>query len=671
MELILKKSLIIIILLFVSMSFVGCGGAIKQQSKSNGAIKISTSKKIGEAYISTKEILDVIFLKEKKSSKDKKLISNLIKMNVITKKENIFKFNSLNEMIKNQTFGDISHTHDNLVILSKVIGNKKSKITFIVYYDKENRFVKVAQFSKYVGRLTLSDDGRLAFAWRKRNVIDLTNYKIIQTFSKFEFYDVKSKMYFTNRTIENLKFSPENTYLTYVVRYDGTKEDHLTGILKRISDKKQFYGDRFVRIPDTYPHNVYSNISDNEKYIINDSFGAVENWEHTAGAFPIYAIPSKKHIKILNMPEKHGMPHPYATWKNDILFYYYYTYDDTEKSFKGNSGIYDIENNQFYCENIADSVKSMAIRKLVWNEQDDNLYMFSSGKVYPFILKNNKCYPMESYFHDIEALSNDKYDHKFIKDKSKIIIYSTDKSTTKISEVYLKRFTQADIVRFNNIKKAEKLLNIGFEERGLKLLESLIDENVVPIFETNKHLHAYKMYLSTKVFNKTIVDSDKPDTEIWFNYKQMIKYLSWYGYENLIPEINKKFRNAINEKRVNFDNAKQYLTIGESIYLLSINKNNEAYEKLFNLQPLSKYSKYYVSDLTRCKSNFTQSIDKISVATDVPKEELKKPVDCTGTYPFFFDINGIKVFKGEVAQKAKPRKQLKQAEKDEAIELLD
>lgn len=672
----MRKLLLVSILLFVSLSIVGCGGTMTTTLSTAPKVPAPPiHKKIGEVTLSEKAGVESLFTKEKLSSKDKALMANLTKMNIIALKDNVYTINDLDKVANNNKFDSITHTHDGLIALTKRVKNKKTTISFILYFTKEYQFVKIAQFNKYVSKLTLSDDGKMAFAWRKRNVIDLTNYKIIQTFGKLEFYDVKSKMYFRDRTIENLKFSPKNTYLTYVVRYDGTKEDHSSSILKRISDKKQFYGNRFVRIPDSYPHNVYSNISDNEKYIINDSFGAVDNWEHTAGAFPIYEIPSKKHLKILNMPEKHGMPRPYATWNSNMLFYFYYTFNDIQKDFKGNAGLYDIENDQFFCENMAKPMNNIAIRKLIWNAQTDNLYLINDEKVYPFILKDNKCYPMPSYTHNIGALANSKYENTMINDNSTLYVYSQDKRHTELINVKLRKYSQKDLDRLNAIKKAERLLNSGFEDRGLKQLKTLIDGNGIPEFNTTKYKWAYRTYLRTIIFNRELTRTNKMSYDLVFNYKQILKYLSWYGYENLLPQFNKAYREALKTKEIIYGNTKEYLSLGEVIYLLSINKDAEAYEKLFSMQPLDQRTKSQITNLTFCKSSFTQNLDKLAVAADIPRENFKTPIDChsddNGKHPFFFDINGKKVFKNEKPKKVIPKKEVIKSEKDDAIELLD
>jgi len=228
------------------------------------------------------------------------------------------------------------------------------------------------------------------------------------------------------------------------------------------------------------------------------------------------------------------------------------------------------------------------------------------------------------------------------------------------------------------VKKTVKLLDSGFETRGLRFLDKFVADNkgsyAVIYLDTKKYKYAYHAYLYSKQFEKMI---KAPGEESYLSlspYTDFAQVATWFGYENLIPEMQKRFKSAVKVKKTYFDSdvIESHIAIVESSYLLSIGKDEEAYDILFAHQPFTKFAKMFITSLAMCKSSFTKNIDKLAVATDIPIEEFD-PKNCQKQkpYPFFFDIDGRKVFKNEELKTSKPKKKVQKTMKNDAIELLD
>jgi hypothetical protein len=662
----LRVFLLIFLTITLSTNLFGFWGSSSDDSSSSKNIKDKPIEVADDIYEYSKEVVNNILLKEDKSTKDEVLILNLKKMNVIGKES---KFNNLAEVFANQIFERISKTNDGFTVLTRELLSDDESKSFILYYTKEREFYKVIIFEDEVGKLVISSDANVVFIEKNRSVMDLNNYKTVQTFTKQELYNsehIKGSIFYSFR------FSKTNKYLYYVKKYKFRNNYTHIPIMKEIISKKQVYGTDFLDVSDK-SKKFWVDVSPNEKYILHD-YRARDYGKVNQDSLILYPIKSTKAIKTF-YDYKGGVPVKEIAWNKDMLFYTYL--EKNNGMLKMQNGIYDITKDTTYCKNLLDK----PIHHIVWNENDDFIYLIGNNSVFPYLFKDKKCTKMKVYSHnlDLKFKSGEK-NNIFINGDEKLTVYTKDRAGDKSKLLYieLKKYSDKYLNRLKEIEQVQLMLNSGFEKRGLKLIDKLVDKNYntdwTIDFKTKKYLYAYKAYIFANIFNQQYRELSKIDFEFSYNYTKLIKYFAWYGYEKEILEINKRFKKSIKIKEVPDEDAKVELAIGESVYLFGIGKDEEAYDKLFSVQPLSNYHKSYVKGLTYCSSAFTKNLDKLAVATGISRDKFSKPVDChknlNGEHPFFFDIDGNKVFKDKVKNK-EIKKQKKKIKKVEAIELLD
>lgn len=662
------------VLLFVSMSIVGCGGVNKTSKqtvvkKSNINTKKKTlfyDKKAENIYVFSTEHLKNIFADKKKKKWAKELLNILEDTKTITKENSSYRVNTLDEVIKDQTFDNIAHDSDDLIVLTKQSNGK----SFIFYYSKEKLLTKLVVLYKKPGKLTLSNDAKMVFVKNKRTVIDLDSFKTVQTFTG------KDIVYNDNyHYISNIRFSNNNKYLMFnlnhIFNFDTGKHLYDKFAVAKIKDKKKMSTFKTDGFKSQGTYKINAQVSNNNKYVVIDSWdnnnSNIEN--RRKNAFYLFPLTGQTPVKTF-FSDKYGSSKIkiHTAWNKDLLFYQYTRNDETK------SGIYDISNDKTHCENLTSFSN---IKKVIWTKTDNIIYVINNKNVYPIVFKNNECFKMKSYSHKIKELEDSKYTNKFIKNNDNLTVYSQNDYNTKINSIELKEYTQNDIDIVKSVNKAAKLIDSGFESRGLKLIDKLAVENyewnAVTILKTKKYTYAYDAYLASKHFNKRIKKSDEVSEDLLYAYRPFVGFASWYGYENLIPEIQKIFKQAVKTKKL-YDKKiiEEHIAVSDATYLLSIDKDEEAYNLLFEHQPFTDLTKKYIADLTTCSSSLTKDTTKLSAATEIPKEKFQA-LECAkyDPYPFFFDINGNKVFKDEEPKKSKPKKKVEKTKTDEAIELLD
>jgi hypothetical protein len=202
------------------------------------------------------------------------------------------------------------------------------------------------------------------------------------------------------------------------------------------------------------------------------------------------------------------------------------------------------------------------------------------------------------------------------------------------------------------LNKVQKLLAAGFEKRGLKELNKLIAKNNdLPILsvKNNNIIYSYDGYKEAMYFQKNINNKRKITYNTLKHFFNYIKYAIWFGYEDLIPGAIKEIKSREKSKEIksNIEKYNQTIAIARAAFLMKIGKNEEAYEELFEVNPLTKM-KPNIEILLKCKSPLSSDLQKFSVAAGIELDKSIKPENCSKKLDknnFYFDIKGNKVTK--------------------------
>lgn len=591
----MRKLLLVTVLLFVSLSIVGCAGTIAKQSpQTNNKTKIANYKKYNHLYVFNKEALEHLLHKKSLSKFEHQTLTDFAILGLISKDggktggwdnlEELRKSNLSYFKLNKMTYITITKTHNGYALV-KEISYEKRNTAIIVYYSNDLIIEKIVVFPHNAERTIISDGADYVAVKGLDKVFNLKTYQAISPIKNLEKYDTAKD-----------SISANNSYLIFSNKNEFWIKDLKTGKI-RLQEK----------------------------------------------------VPSKRHTAI------HNDSVYYTIGNKDILL--------------------NIKSVKESCSNI---LATDDVKHVIWKEGSDTIYVIDKRSIHPILFKNNKCIKMKPYRHMITLLLDRlDYETRITSDNDNLMVISTLNNNFKIHKAELKKYTQEDIAITLGLAKAETLLNSGFESRGLTILDKLATDhyecNSATVLKTEKYRWAYVSYLASKQFNKRITKANEVDKNLMKSYRTFTGLSTWYGYENLIPEIQKRLKKVVKTKALyNQDEVTEHIAVNDAIYLLSIDKDNEAYDILFEHQPFSDYTKGYITNVAVCSSAFTKDTAKLAVATDIPKEKFD-PSDCQkyDKHPFFFDIDGNKVFKGEEPKKSKPKKKVTKTNKDDAIELLN
>jgi hypothetical protein len=550
-----------------------------------------------------------------------------------------------------------------------VTGSMSTRVGLVFYFSKKYEVQKVVIIKNpkddgkmfYNWRQFLSNDGKYLYIHELLKLVDLDTFESIKIGEKDTIQKSSSSNY--RSILYDAKFSPNNKYLIFKTHTKGIllgdTVDFKSEQITNIETKKGLNGARFE-----------SFFSLDDKYRVE--FDTYKHRDlttkislHVGTKFESKYVFEKNYKKLFTYD---------ASWRKNRLFLDYSYKDISDKNHWDRGGIFDVETSQIMCK---DSFKVGGnLIDIGWID-DKTLYVLDDKALNYFVIEDEECLRVKSKNHYIKKLK--KANKTYLED-GVLTVYPNRKSgKEEIKKIKLEQITEDIVEIHKSFIKINKLLNADFEKRALKTIDNLIDSKykVIQKYQYNsinakKNNAAYISYFLAKHLRKKLESGSELDGNVYEFYRVYMIYALWNGYysqaNELISYMKTRLKNHNNIDAKIEEKLKNLINLHEALFLICIGKDEDGYDKLFDMQPISKEIKTQIKILTIYQTPFSKNRDKLVAALDIKKSDLGENKELKNRATIFFDINENKITDGK---KEKKKVFSKVSKKSEAIKLLE
>jgi hypothetical protein len=544
-------------------------------------------------------------------------------------------------------------------------GSFESRFGFVFFFSNDYAVKRVIIIKNpkddgkmfYNWRQFLSNDGKYLYIHELLKLVDLDTFESIKIGEKDTIQRSSSSNY--RSILYDAKFSPNNKYLIFKTHTEGIllgdTVDFKSEQITNIETKKGLNGARFE-----------SFFSLDDKYRVE--FDTYKHRDlttkislHVGTKFESRYVFEKNYKKLFTYD---------ASWRKNRLFLNYSYEDISGKYHWDRGGIFDVETSQMMCK---DSFKvAGSLIDIGWID-DKTLYVLDDKALNYFVIEDEECLRVKVKNHHIKKL---KKVYKIHLEDGVLTVYPDRKSgKVEIKKIKLQQITEDIVEIHKSFIKINKLLNADFEKRALKTIDKLIDSKYKVIqkhqynsINAKKNNAAYISYFLAKYLKKNMESGSRLDGNVYEFYRVYMIYALWNGYysqaNELISYMKTHLKNYNNIDAKTEDKLKNLINLHEALFLICIGKDEDGYDKLFDMQPISKEIKAQIKILTIYQTPFSENRDKLVAALDIKKSDLGEAKKPKKRVKIFFDIEGNKIIddKKEITEVSK---------KSEAIKLLE
>jgi hypothetical protein len=292
---------------------------------------------------------------------------------------------------------------------------------------------------------------------------------------------------------------------------------------------------------------------------------------------------------------------------------------------------------------------------LYWKSENllHSVYSYNSHRSYN--LGENDCFKISDEFIDLKR--SPKADNMtpylaFIKDD----IYYTFEDGKVISQLEFNKvdIDSATVEIVKSLERVKRLFSVGFDKKGFSELNKLLQ----------KDLNYFEKYY--KEVSNTLDGTNKYSKEAYFNALAMKEYIRQgktknnkeferaaqnYAYfavilnfKEALPSFIKTYEDAIGKSPGAIQN--DMLALYKAMYLFEINKDEKAYELLFDANPIEPGVIRKVIRMSALDFGLFKNRKKLAVAMGIDADDFKKSQGefydgITATC--FYDLNGNKI----------------------------
>ncbi|WP_458700420.1 hypothetical protein ACKGJI_11305 [Sulfurospirillum sp. 1307] len=342
-----------------------------------------------------------------------------------------------------------------------------------------------------------------------------------------------------------------------------------------------------------------------------------------------------------------------VSWNNDKAFVSYGYKDKNNDNYWEQGGIYNTKTSQLLCKNFFDI--DGKVRNIGWL-RDDLLYVLSDKCINYYVLEDEDCIKVGTDYHGIKELNS----------VNKVQLENNTLILDKKEKIDLRVINQDTVAIYRAFDKISKLLRAGFEKRGLRTIDRLVDtqyKNLKVYHQNNIKVEKNKPAYTSYYLAKNIKKCNSLDENLYDYFRVYLVYAYWNGYYEQAKEMTEYIKSLkISQKKF-----KDLISLSDAMYLICIGKD-EGYDILFDMQPISKELKSAVEVFTRFQTPFSKNINKLIASLDMKKSEFGKNSVLNDRNNIFFDLNGNKITNGKkIEKKVLPET----SKKSKAIKLLD